>query len=888
MESKLPRPAHTAAHLSNHGFADSTILRLKSVGAGLRKNSSVIRSQKKKEKSELKDAARKKSRKHKCRRKINRTRKYRLYEEKQFATCSRSISDPKVDFENFKDIKGQTLSISGYLTLFWLDSRLSWYNTSATSQDYSNVRFLFSTEQYVWRPAIIIENSVEDISVISDPQIPMRIASVGGITWSPSGIYKVSCESDTTYYPMDYQICTIKVSTWGYTSHEIQLVYDKATPVELGFYSPNGEWDLISGVGTTTKEKSRGGQTFSSLTFQVSLQRRPMFHILNTLFPVALMAFLIPLVFKLPPDSGEKIGYALTVLLAYAVYLTLISDNIPSTSVTICYLSIYLALTLMYGTLSVLFVILVLMAHHKPETEEVPGCVSSLISGVLMPLVCWKGRCCCCRRKKSGSEVTDISIPKNKVSDIALLKSKMAGITEKPKLFDDDEDDNDEKEEMTWPLVSTCSSQVDKKDQGPPPPYSTDLETSLRDELFTNYSVLQRPSALVNVRVSLTLLTINDMNIREQTLSASGYLTLVWRDTRLSWNDPNSTSQDFSNVNFLFSTETHVWRPAIIIENSVVDISVINDKHIPMRIKSDGRISWSPAGIYVVSCDADITFYPLDYQRCLIKVSTWGYTQSEIQLIYDVDSPVNQDFYSPNGEWDLLAADGTKMEEKSRDGQTFSTLEFQIDIRRRPLFHILNTLFPVALMAVLIPMAFKLPPESGEKIGYTLTVLLAYAVYLTLISDNIPSTSITVCYLSIYLALILMYGTLSVLLAIFVLVVHHKSEQERIPSWLNKLTINFLIPCVCWRKGAGCKKKNEMNFTDPVSHDDILIEAFENGKPRVPDKAVYSEPDEVAELKWQTIAKILDTFFYRMMNTLVLLTTLVIFSVIIAHYGETI
>lgn len=50
------------------------------------------------------------------------------------------------------------------------------------------------------------------------------------------------------------------------------------------------------------------------------------------------MAFLVAMVFKLPADSGEKVGFGLTVLLAYAVYLSLISTDIPSTSLTVCYL----------------------------------------------------------------------------------------------------------------------------------------------------------------------------------------------------------------------------------------------------------------------------------------------------------------------------------------------------------------------------------------------------------------------------------------------------------------------------------------------------------------------------------------------------------------------
>lgn len=166
----------------------------------------------------------------------------------------------------------------------------------------------------------------------------MRIASGGRITWNPAGIYLVACSSDITYYPLDEQTCSVKVSTWGYTSNEIYLNFD-ANPIDMTFYSENGEWLLVDAKGEKSKEQARGGQTFSSLTFSITLQRRPMFHALNTIVPVILMAFLIPMVYKLPVDSGEKIGYSLTVLLAYAVYLSLISDNIPSTSVTVCYLS---------------------------------------------------------------------------------------------------------------------------------------------------------------------------------------------------------------------------------------------------------------------------------------------------------------------------------------------------------------------------------------------------------------------------------------------------------------------------------------------------------------------------------------------------------------------
>ena len=45
------------------------------------------------------------------------------------------------------------------------------------------------------------------------------------------------------------------------------------------------------------------------------------------------------------------------------------------------------------------------------------------------------------------------------------------------------------------------------------PVYSTTLETALRKELFSSnsYEVLQRPEERVRVKISLTILTVNDL-----------------------------------------------------------------------------------------------------------------------------------------------------------------------------------------------------------------------------------------------------------------------------------------------------------------------------------------------------------------------------------------
>ena len=74
------------------------------------------------------------------------------------------------------------------------------------------------------------------------------------------------------------------------------------------------------------------------MTFYLRLRRRPTYYGLNTMLPVLLNSLLIPLVFLLPHDAGEKVGYCLTVLLAYVVILTIVSDGLPTSAKSQSYL----------------------------------------------------------------------------------------------------------------------------------------------------------------------------------------------------------------------------------------------------------------------------------------------------------------------------------------------------------------------------------------------------------------------------------------------------------------------------------------------------------------------------------------------------------------------
>lgn len=169
---------------------------------------------------------------------------------------------------------------------------------------------------------------MDELAVISDDTVIIRVTNDGTLTWTPGGVYETSCSTDVTYYPFDEQECDIELTTWGYTNVEINLV---GKGVDLSYYEPDGEWAFMS-YSVTSNTRTAGASSLPQITYAMKYRRRPTYQVMNTILPLILLGFLHCFVFQLPADSGEKMGYSLTTLLAFAVYLTIVSADTPTTS----------------------------------------------------------------------------------------------------------------------------------------------------------------------------------------------------------------------------------------------------------------------------------------------------------------------------------------------------------------------------------------------------------------------------------------------------------------------------------------------------------------------------------------------------------------------------
>ena len=99
---------------------------------------------------------------------------------------------------------------------------------------------------------------------------------------------------------------------------------------------------------------------------------------------------------------------------------------------------------------------------------------------------------------------------------------------------------------------------------------------------------------------------------------------------------------------------------------------------------------------------------------------------------------------SPNGEWHVQS---TLAEWKENilpccPQTRYPYVEFSLTLNRRYTFYVMNIILPCSMLSVLVMIVFCLPPGAGEKISLGISVLLAYTVFLLMVAENIPRTSL--------------------------------------------------------------------------------------------------------------------------------------------------
>ncbi|XP_033746896.1 acetylcholine receptor subunit alpha-1-B-like [Pecten maximus] len=254
------------------------------------------------------------------------------------------------------------------------------------------------------------------------------------------------------------------------------------------------------------------------------------------------------------------------------------------------------------------------------------------------------------------------------------------------------------------------------------------------------------------------------------------FLYIYWIDERLSW-----TSSSYGDISEMEFPQSDVWKPALTLSNPFSRLKPLGSNDNLIRYKHNGDATWNVGDVMQAICDVDVTYYPFDKQVCPLYFRIWGYEQSDIVLTPSANE-VGFRYYVENTEWDVIKTEN----EVVVSGSPYIVYKFHL--QRKSTFFIISIYIPVVLLTGLCPLVFLLPAESEERISFSITCLLAIAVFLTIVSESLPRSSSPISVLSFFLMCDLVLATcLCVLTVLGLQIYHRKDEEHEIPALLKKI-----------------------------------------------------------------------------------------------------
>ncbi|XP_048748020.2 acetylcholine receptor subunit delta-like [Ostrea edulis] len=250
--------------------------------------------------------------------------------------------------------------------------------------------------------------------------------------------------------------------------------------------------------------------------------------------------------------------------------------------------------------------------------------------------------------------------------------------------------------------------------------------------------------------MEFSLKALNKFDVVDGQMTMVTAIALKWQDDLLSW-DPQSNK----NIQILNFPLSKIWSPNLYLLNCAEEFLIYkgdpDTKEVVFSSSGQARLFFME--VLTTTCTSNIAFYPNDLHHCTIYLSTLSSASKLRMGLAEVDIV---DFET-NGEWMLGEI---KSEVELLESKNIERVVITIALERRMMFHIMNVVSPVVFLGLVNVIVFKLPVDSGERMSFAMTVLLSFAVYMTLIADKMPQTSNTTSVFCMYLMAMLTYSTL--------------------------------------------------------------------------------------------------------------------------------
>ena len=237
-----------------------------------------------------------------------------------------------------------------------------------------------------------------------------------------------------------------------------------------------------------------------------------------------------------------------------------------------------------------------------------------------------------------------------------------------------------------------------------------------------------------------------------------------------------------------FGEDSGVWFPdvAVTTADSFYELPK-NDLYL-LRIKSDGSTESAPGGFIRFQCKMNLNVFPFDTMKCSATIESWFYDENA-QVFDKEASGVYIYNWTEHEQWRLDGYSVDFPDIRKTSGDIHAGITFSLLLSRKAGYYLMNIIVPSLILSTLELVTFSLPPNQTIRIEVSFMCLLAYSMFQSMISDDLPKSADQTPLLSIYFTIMMFYIALAILMQCLVMTMTQEALfGNNVPRWATKFS----------------------------------------------------------------------------------------------------
>ncbi len=235
-------------------------------------------------------------------------------------------------------------------------------------------------------------------------------------------------------------------------------------------------------------------------------------------------------------------------------------------------------------------------------------------------------------------------------------------------------------------------------------------EENIITNITKTYKKVIRPTSKLQISIKLSIKQISAIDEKAQLMTSAAYFSATWKDSRLEW-DPAL----YGGTSEILISSSSLWMPDFYQINSAN-----SNGYVTIASSSLAYVD-SEGIVYVVfylsqsktRCKLSIKYFPFDTQTCSIIIGSWMIDTDSLDFLSD-ESKIDSTGYIQHPVWELKQINVNSVISSdryfsfSKDIKT-EDISFDFLLTRRPLYFMINNIFPCLILNVVVILLFTLP-----------------------------------------------------------------------------------------------------------------------------------------------------------------------------------